>query len=384
MSTLNSEINGQQDRLWLIRALDIIFLSIALVSLTYAVITAPRNGIDFLTYHKGASEWIEGAYSDGAGALFTYPPFTIPLISPVALISFERARILWLGLNLAAAAISIYLVLRYFKGWPPRAKFYLALALLSLAPFRVTLRVGQISLIITALLLGAILARARNRKYLAGALLGISLCKFTLSFPFFLYFLWKKEWKMLAAAIALMTVLTYLYALRLGVSLVKVAGDYLTVMSRLPASTSGPFTGSTEIKPLLIWMTGGDNVWSSVALIALVASSLIVMALAFARRPGDEQHHFAIISLFALWTLYHRTYDSVLYVIPIALLIDFLARGEHKRFSRFWLAATGLLVFSIPGLLTSRLGIDEARLSGSAPGLLGLHLERILTLGMFA
>ncbi len=384
MSTSNSEIKKEPDRLWLIRALDIIFLSIALVSLVYAVITAPQNGIDFLTYYRGASEWAEGTYSDGAGALFTYPPFTIPIISPIALLSFERARILWLAINLVAVSISIPLVYGYFKNWPARAKLYLALAVLSLAPFRVTLRVGQISLIITALLLGAILARSRNKKYLAGLLLGISLCKFTLSFPFFLYFLWKKEWKLLAAAVSLMTVLTCLYALRLMVSPVKVVSDYVTVMSNLPGSTTGPFIGSTEIKPLLIWIAGGDNIWSSVAFAVVVASSLIAMALAFYRRPEAEPVHLAIISLFALWTVYHRTYDSVLYVIPIALLIDLLVQGKHKTFSRFWLAATGLLVISIPGLLTSRLGMSEGALTQSALGFVGLHVERLLTFGMFA
>jgi hypothetical protein len=106
-----------------------------------------------------------------------------------------------LGLNLLATGVSIYLILGYFKGWPTKAKFYLVLLVLSLAPLRVTLRVGQMSLIITALLLGTVLAESRKKKYLAGVLLGVSLCKFTLSFPFFLYFLWKKDWKIVTAAI---------------------------------------------------------------------------------------------------------------------------------------------------------------------------------------
>lgn len=384
MITPNSENKKEPHRLWLIRALDIILLSLALVSLIYAVVTAPRIGIDFLTYYKGASEWVEGTYSDGGGALFTYPPFTIPIISPIALLSFERARILWLGVNLLATGVSIHLVLCYFKGWPARAKFYLALLVLGLAPFRVTLRVGQISLIITALLLGAILAHSRKRKYLAGVLLGISLCKFTLSFPFFVYFLWKKQWKILTAALSLMTVLTSLYALRLQVSPIKVVGDYMTVMRKLPVSTDGPFIGSTEIKPLLIWLAGGDNIWSSVLFVALVTSSLVIMALIFTRRPEAEPVHFAIISLFALWMVYHRTYDSVLYIMPIALLIDFLVHREWRAFSGFWLAATGLLVLSLPGLLTSRLGLSEGMITQSTPGLVAVHVERILTFGMFA
>jgi hypothetical protein len=352
-------------------------------SLIYAIVTAPRNGIDFLTYYKGAREWIDGNYYDGAGALFTYPPFTIPLISPLVILSFERARLLWLGINLLATGVSIHLVLSYFNSWPAKVKFYLALLVLSLAPFRVTLRVGQISLIVTALLLGTLLAQKRERKYLAGVLLGLSLCKFTLSFPFFLYFLWKKEWKILAAAISVMMLLTQLFALRLQLSLIRVVSDYVTAMNKLSVSTTSVFIGSTEIKPLLNWLTGGDYLWPTILFVVLLTSSVIVMALVFSRRPDAKHIHIGILSLFALWAVYHRTYDSVLYIIPIALLMDFLVHREHKTFSIFWLAATGLLVLSVPGLLTSRLGITEETISQSVFISVAVHVERILTFGMF-
>jgi hypothetical protein len=384
MTTLNSKNNQEFKWSWLISTLEIIFLLVAGFSLTYAVVTAPQNGIDFLTYYKGAREWIEGTYSDGAGSLFTYPPFTIPLISPLAILSFERARILWLGINLLATGISIHLVLSYFNGWPAKAKLYLALLVLSLAPFRVTLRVGQISLIITALVLGTILAHSRGRKYLAGVLLGLSLCKFTLSFPFFLFFLWKKEWKILAAAVLLMLVLTQLYALRFQLSLIKVVSDYVAVMSKLSISPTSAFIGSTEVKPLLDWLTGVDHVWSSILFVTLLASSVIAMVLAFTRRPEAKQTHFAILSLFALWAVYHRTYDSVLYIIPVALLMNCLVHRQHKTFSIFWLASTGLLVLSIPGLLTSRLGVTQETIAQSILMIVAVHLERILTFGMFA
>lgn len=365
------------------KAINIIFLLFAILSLTYAIATAPQNGIDFLTYYKGAREWIEGTYSDGAGSLFTYPPFAVPLISPLAILSFERARILWLGINLLATAVSIYLVLCYFKGWPTKVKFNLALLVLSLAPFRVMLRVGQISLIVTALVLGTLLAESRKRKYLAGILLGLSLCKYTLSFPFFLYFLWKKDWKIVTAAVSVTILLTQLYALRLQVSPIKVVSDYVTVMGKLSIANTSAFVGSTEIKPLLYWLTGADYVSSNILWVMLLTASVIIMAFVFTRRPEAKQIHFAILSLFALWAVYHRTYDSVLYIIPIALLVDFLMRGKYKTFSVVWLAATGLLVLSIPGLLTSRLGIPQETITQSTILLAAVHIERILTFGMF-
>lgn len=312
--------------------MDITLLALAVSSLVYAVVTAPRNGIDFLTYYNGAIEWVAGPPS-GATPVSVYPPFATPIISPLALFSFEQARVLWLGINLLATGTSIYLALSYFSDWPARAKYYLALLVVSWAPFRVTLRVGQISLIITALILGALVARSRKRKYLAGVLLGLSLCKFTLSFPFFLYFLWKKEWRALAAAISLIVILTEAYALRLGLSMVEVVRGYTAILGQLSVSTDSLWVGSTEIKPLLIWLTRGDPGVANLLWGTLFIASLIVLAVIFARRPQAERAHVAILALFALWAVYHRSYDSVLYILPVALLIELLIQRQHVRFT---------------------------------------------------
>jgi hypothetical protein len=263
-------------------------------------------------------------------------------------------------------------------------KFYFALLVVSLAPFRVTLRVGQMSLIITALILGTLLAQTRKKRFLAGVLLGFSLCKFTLSFPFFLYFLWKKDWKIVTAALSLMMLLTQLYALRLQLSPIKVVSDYVTAMSKLSIANTSVFVGSTEIKPLLTWLTGEDYIWSNILWGMLLTAAVIIMAFVFTRTPHAKQAHFAILSLFALWAVYHRSYDSMLYLIPVALLIDFLLHGHHQTFSVFWLAAAaGLLVLSVPGLLTSRLGIGEETITQSMFLLVAVHIDRVLSFGMY-
>ena len=382
MTRLIATIRNGLNQPWARTALDLTFLALAVSSLVYTVVTAPRNGIDFSNYYRETIEWVAG-FSSGGISVDVYPPFAKPILSPLALFSFERARMVWLGINLLAALTCICLVLCYFNAWPARAKYYLALLLVSWAPFRVTLRVGQLSLIITALILGALVARSRKRKYLAGVLLGLSLCKFTLSFPFFLYFLWKREWKSLAVTISLMTTLTEVYAFRLGLSVVEVVRSYLALLGKLSVSTDGIWFGSTGIKPLLFWLTQGDPGAASLLWVISFIASLIIMAVIFARRPQAEAVHVAILSLFALWAVYHRTYDSVLYILPVALMIDLLIQRKHVAFSVFWLAATSLLILSVPGLLTSRLGISEETLSQSVFGFVAIHLERLLTLAMF-
>jgi hypothetical protein len=89
------------------------------------------------------------------------------------------------------------------------------------------------------------------------------------------------------------------------------------------------------------------------------------------------------LALFAQWSVYHKTYDSVLCLLPAVLLIDLLVQRRFVFFSRFWLAGLGLLIISIPGLLIDRLKIDPSVISSNPLLLLGVHVERLLMFGMF-
>ena len=116
------------------------------------------------------------------------------LFAPMALFSFDHLLIGWLLFNLGAAAILLRLTVRVFGNqWPLRIQLDMAALLFAWAPLRVALRNGQLSIIITALLAGTLLAGKRGKPILAGLLLGLSLCKYSLPFPFLLYFIWKKE-----------------------------------------------------------------------------------------------------------------------------------------------------------------------------------------------
>jgi hypothetical protein len=84
-----------------------------------------------------------------------------------------------------------------------------------------------------------------------------------------------------------------------------------------------------------------------------------------------------------LWSVYHRTYDSVFCLIPAALLVDFAIRKRFVAFSRFWLSGLVLLIISIPGLLVDRLKFDPTNPTDNPFIFLGLHVERLLVFGMF-
>jgi len=360
------------------------FFALALVSLSYAVLTAPNAGIDLRFFQQGAREWVDGLFRIGDGNIGEYPPFALPLLSPIAFVPFDQLLVLWLALEIASAAISLVLVVKLWgTEWSVRTRLYLGAFLLTWAPFRVTLRNGQISLMIMAVLLGALLARRRKREFLAGALLGLTLSKYSLTFPFFLYFVWRREWKILSTAILIPLALTEVFALRMGLSMFEVISQYTRVVSQIYLSGVSADMGTSEIKLLFFDLSGGNESFAAILTLLLSIAAMVCMGVVFSRQPRWELAHVSALALFSLWSVYHRTYDSVLCLLPAALLVDLLVRKRFVAFSRFWLAGLGLLIISIPGVLVERLKMSPADLSNNPLLTLGLHIERLLVFGMF-
>lgn len=359
-------------------------LAMAAVSLSYAALTAPRVGIDLKFFQTGAREWADGVFEIGAGVVGVYTPFLLPMLFPIAYLSFDTLAIVWLVLNIASAGFVLHSVKQLWgKLWSVKTQVALAAAFIAIAPFRVTLRNGQISLIVMALLMGALLARSRNKSFLAGALLGLSLCKYTLALPVFLYFCSKREWKLISTAILVPLALTEVFAVRLGLSLFQVISGYLGLAGQILYSGLPGRTGTTEIKMLFLDLSGGNEWFAAIVTLALSTSALAAMAILFFRKPRWESAHFAALALFSLWSVYHRTYDSVFCLIPAALLTGFLVHKRFVAFSRFWLGALALLIISVPGLLVDRLKLDPQSHSGNPLFLLGVHIERLLVFGLF-
>jgi len=176
------------------------------------------------------------------------------------------------------------------------------------------------------------------------------------------------------------------FALRMGTTVIDSCRAYASVMfaGQVTGGTGWMGTaGNTEIRPLLLSVAGGNEMVALVLTVVLGLAALIAMAVVFSRIRECENAHFAVLALFALWSTYHRVYDSVICILPAALLIDFIVRKKLVGFSLFWLGGLGLLALSLPGFLTERLHLNAAQLSGNPLGWLGLHIERLLVFGLF-
>jgi hypothetical protein len=359
------------------------FLTLSVVSLIYAAVTAPRDGIDLAMIQELGRAWVDGVYQTAAGRFYGPPPFAWVLFSPLSLISLTLLRVIFVAVNLAATGLILVLVKKLWgAAWPAKAHLYLAALFLCWSAFRVTLRNGQISLIVTALVLGAFLAWKRGASALAGLLLGLSLCKYSLTLPFALYFVWRRAWTVAAVAILTVTALTEVFALRLGLSLFEVTGDYVRIMLHTSITNEAHFTGATEIGPLLFALTGNEQLATGLY-IAVTVVAVLAVGLVFWRTPRCEALHLTILTFFSLWFVYHRLYDAVICVIPAAVFVDLIVRDKIRKLGVIGVAALGLLAVSIPGLLTKRLHISSSSLAANPAGFVGLHFERFLVFGMF-
>jgi alpha-1,2-mannosyltransferase len=142
--------------------------SFAALSLAYAVVTAFGRGEDLLILRFIGRTWLEESQRQN---FFGYPPFAAVLFTPLALLSFDHLRVLWLGMNLAAAGLCLKLLARLWgANWTTRTVWRLAAVFVSWAGFRATLRNGQLSLLITALVLGALLARMKKERLIIFAM----------------------------------------------------------------------------------------------------------------------------------------------------------------------------------------------------------------------
>jgi Glycosyltransferase family 87 len=368
----------------IIRTLETLLFAAAIVSLAYAVITAPSRGFDIKLFHDGAEQWVEGARKIGEGPILAYPPFAIVLLAPLALLSTGHLIVVWLGVNLASTATVLYLVIKlYGSRWPVRVQACLVALFLCWAPFRVCVRNGQVSIVLTAVLLAIVLARSYGMKVVAGVLLGVAVGRYHFTYAFFLYFLWKREWKIVAISLLVPALLTVVYALRMEQSVVSVVREYTAILPTISNPTYGRFVGRTEISPLVLDLTGGDARVTSIVDGVLALGAILASWAVFRRRPESEKAHLAVLAVFTLWPMYHRVYDAVLLIVPAAMLIDLLVRGQHRRFSVGWLIGLGLFAFSIPGVIEGRFGALRSGPLLSLLGAAGAHLERGIVFGLF-
>ena len=178
--------------------------------------------VDLQVYRAGAGALLHRrdiyqARPPGSNLPFTYPPFAALAFVPLGVLPDLAARV---AMSLASAASLLVVMMlalrRAAPGWSRRSRWTVALAVCAAAPFleplRDTFRLGQVNLILVALVMIDLLAAAvaddgRPRPW-RGALLGVATAVKLTPGVFILYLLATRRFREAATALVTATVAT--------------------------------------------------------------------------------------------------------------------------------------------------------------------------------
>ena len=127
---------------------------------------------------------------------FNHAPYELFLFLPLAHLSYPVAHAIWSGLNLILLIIMLRWILPYVDS---AHNFFIGAAVLAWFPTMEAFRLGQDSILSTALLLAVFVALKRNRDGWAGFFLALGLYKPQLVLPMAGAFLVTRRWYALVA-----------------------------------------------------------------------------------------------------------------------------------------------------------------------------------------
>jgi alpha-1,2-mannosyltransferase len=302
--------------------------------------------IDLQVYRAGGEHVLAGAPLYQGGVLldlpFVYPPFAAVLFAPLALLPLGLLKVLWTALGIALLG---YVVHRCVPcaGWP--VVVLLAVLATALDPVRTTLYLGQINVVLLALVVGDLLGRPGSR--LRGVGVGLAAAVKLTPLLFVVYLAATRRWR--AAATALAT-----FAAAAGLGFVFAPADSVAfwfdgtflAADRISA-VDGPSNHS--LNGLLARLGAAGLPWLVVA--AALGALTIVLAVR-AHRAGEEVLALTLCGLAAAALAPFAWSHHYVWVVPLAVLLGGRAvAGDRRAIAGLVgvLAATVAVVTALPG-----------------------------------
>jgi len=271
-------------------------------------------------------------------------PAAFYLLAPLAFLSWNVAKLVWLLFNLAFLGLIPFLLIRLFAAhrWLDPLEFSgLACLLIGLTATRYAAASGQVTFPVLDLMLGAVVL-AERRPWLAGILLGLALSKYSLSIGILVLFtLLEPRPRLVLAALLIQLAGAVALVLHTGTGVLEFVGEYAQMVS-LHAGMEG-----IHLAGLL--PRSGLDTWLGLGLTLAVGVPLAVWRWRFSRRPGwplpalGRAVLAVLLSLWALLVVYHRAYDAMVMIVFLGLIAYLAKRPEGWTLSKP--VRTGLLAF---------------------------------------
>ena len=245
--------------------------------------------LDLDVYRKGASTLAAGRsiYELAPGQYpFTYPPFAAVLMLPLGLVGRAVAITAMAMLSLAAFAVICVIIFRSLQ-IDQRLGWFLALGAISLQPVYQTFELGQVNLVLMALvMLDCMVLPARYRGVGIGIAAGVKI----IPGIFVLYFLLRRDWRAVVQS-------GVTFATTVLVSAIVMPDEtksYWTHLMGAAARTGDTISGVNQSLPAVVARLMHDR-YPPTLIVALVSLCGIALAVAAARKELVRGHHLAAL-----------------------------------------------------------------------------------------
>lgn len=292
-------------------------------------------------------------------AAMVYPLGTYALTSEIGALPVELWRPVWNTMNVILFLVTIWLVMS-ISNIAPRSRAGLAFvgSALLMAPSHTNIALGQTGVLVFFAIVLAQWQWLRGNAWRAGLASGVALVlKPQTAGIFFLYdLLCRRIW---LVAIA---VLTFGALMAVGLGALAIHGinpiaDWLLNIADLAKVAANPFAAETPPYQLInVGALLHRFIGPGAQLVASVLGLLICLAIAFlyflasrgSRGSATDKRailcDLSVAAVLSLIVTYHRIYDAVVLLLPLALV--FVQRSAGDR--RWWITLALLLPFFFP------------------------------------
>ena len=329
-----------------------------LVGIFYLTAKQVRDAsIDFLSYYIGASAIHQGkpiytlethkSVSEALGirqvGLYLYPPTFAMLIQPALLMPPYIASLFWFGVNVGLLLLGVGILLRQNNLSDHRMRVALLLLPILFTPVLMTFYLGQVNILIFLLLVLVWLTFLHGRRYTPGALLALSAWIKLWPIALVAYFVWKREWKVVAGAI--------MGSLLIGVLTFALAGVGQTTSfftDRLPEISQGTEPGLDHLNQSIpgffakLFAPSSQYVYpliqspilaqqgSRIAILLLIITTIILCSWPMTLKDREQFSTEFMLVVIAAMLITGRLFESNLtLLLPAYFLIAEKLQGEQ-------------------------------------------------------
>jgi Glycosyltransferase family 87 len=251
---------------------------------------------------------------------FYHPPYEVPLLLPLAFLSYQGAFWLWTAFSFLLLVVSGYLLEFEFQELRRASGIPLALLILTCFPVIMIFLQGQDSALLLLLVALAFRQFERKRDVSCGVLLGLALFKFQFIIPLVVILAFRRRWKLVSAFLATA-------AATLGVSWMLVGTSGLRLYWQLLGNHTPEMVWRMANVRGLVESLGGPPTLS----VALSLCLVLWCGLTVARM---ESGAFPLAILCAVLVSYHgHVYDYVLLVIPVLCAVEEALRKKSREYA---------------------------------------------------